>query len=135
MLKTCLFFSGNDIPQALRYPYFHVGQALGPPPQYQEQSKAHARTAQTATEPKPPSLSKADPQCTSDQSLLQSQEKGHHQPLQRIPLPQQNRSYDSPETDALKQDQPAPLNLVKGTQQVSGRAECNLSFEREDFIK
>ncbi|XP_046883946.1 serine/threonine-protein kinase MAK-like [Hypomesus transpacificus] len=108
--------------QALRYPYFHVGQALGPPPQYLEQRKAQARTAQTATEPKPPSLSKADPQCTSDQSLLQSQEKGHHQPLQRIPLPQQNRSYDSPETDALKQDQPAPLNLVKGTQQRAAHA-------------
>ncbi|XP_078137080.1 serine/threonine-protein kinase MAK isoform X1 [Sander vitreus] len=75
--------------QALRYPYFQVGQILGPRPQSQEVKKVQARPlAQNQV-----SESKADPQQSSSESKAstsssRNQQQQHHQPLQQIPLPQ-----------------------------------------------
>ncbi|KAM9712675.1 serine/threonine-protein kinase MAK isoform 3-T5 [Menidia menidia] len=73
--------------QALRYPYFQVGQILGSRPQSQEVKKSQSRP----TVQKQISESKADPQQLSSESKgSTSSYKGHqqHQPLQQIPLPQ-----------------------------------------------
>ncbi|XP_053268892.1 serine/threonine-protein kinase MAK isoform X1 [Pleuronectes platessa] len=80
--------------QALRYPYFQVGQVLGPRPQSQEVKKVQARPpAQKQT-----SETKTDHQQSSSESKgstpsiknhqQQQQHHHHHQPLQQIPLPQ-----------------------------------------------
>uniref|UniRef100_A0AAQ6IQM4 non-specific serine/threonine protein kinase n=1 Tax=Anabas testudineus TaxID=64144 RepID=A0AAQ6IQM4_ANATE len=72
--------------QALRYPYFQVGQVLGPRPQSQEIKKAQARPLAQ----KQASESKADPHQSSSESRTSSrnQQEQQHQPLQQIPLPQ-----------------------------------------------
>ncbi|CAJ1082402.1 serine/threonine-protein kinase MAK isoform X4 [Xyrichtys novacula] len=73
--------------QALRYPYFQVGQILGPRPQSQEIKKVQARTqAQRQV-----SESKTDTQHSSSESkasTTSSKNYQQHQPLQQIPLPQ-----------------------------------------------
>uniref|UniRef100_A0A3Q1J1X8 non-specific serine/threonine protein kinase n=1 Tax=Anabas testudineus TaxID=64144 RepID=A0A3Q1J1X8_ANATE len=75
--------------QALRYPYFQVGQVLGPRPQSQEIKKAQARPLAQ----KQASESKADPHQSSSESRTSSrnQQEQQHQPLQQIPLPQVER--------------------------------------------
>ncbi|XP_031706353.1 serine/threonine-protein kinase MAK isoform X8 [Anarrhichthys ocellatus] len=72
--------------QALRYPYFQVGQILGPCPQSQEIKKVQARPPAQ----KQVSESKADPQQSSSDSKAStsSSRNQHQQPLQQIPLPQ-----------------------------------------------
>ncbi|KAM9337754.1 serine/threonine-protein kinase MAK [Symphorus nematophorus] len=73
--------------QALRYPYFHVGQILGPRPQSQEVKKVQARPLAQ----KQASESKTDPQQSSSESKVStssSRNQQQHQPLQQIPLPQ-----------------------------------------------
>ncbi|XP_064848137.1 serine/threonine-protein kinase MAK-like [Oncorhynchus masou masou] len=128
--------------QALRYLYFQVGQALGPPPQYLEEHKAQSRTAAaqqaSSTEPKPLPLCKADLQTILETQPQPTQGQGrvqHHQPLQQIHQPQHNtdhhrhsntdwdgHSQPSP-LSLVKHSQPSPLSLVKHTQpQVSGVA-------------
>ncbi|TNN84675.1 Serine/threonine-protein kinase MAK [Liparis tanakae] len=72
--------------QVLRYPYFQVGQILGPRPESQEVKKVQARPpAQTQV-----SESKADPQKSSSESKASasSSRNQQHQPLQQMPLPQ-----------------------------------------------
>ncbi|XP_036374952.1 serine/threonine-protein kinase MAK-like isoform X2 [Megalops cyprinoides] len=90
--------------QALRYPYFQVGQVLGPPPQYVEQQKAQVRTAQ-APEPKPLSLCKSDEQSPAQRTRVPVLGPGvsrtHHQPLQQIPLPQNSLQSDSYKQEGL----------------------------------
>lgn len=70
--------------KALRYPYFQVGQVLGPRPMTPDVPKAQIKTAgssehrselQSFSEPVLPSQAKA-------------QNRSSHQPLQQIPLPQ-----------------------------------------------
>lgn len=114
--------------QALRYPYFHVGQALGAPLKYSEQYKDSTNMSDTATEPKPlflyqsdrespePLVSQADPQ-TCSLSL--------HQPLQQIPLPQDNmepctKPAVAPST--LTEGQQEPLSLVKNRKPVGSHS-------------
>ncbi|XP_034415760.1 serine/threonine-protein kinase MAK isoform X2 [Cyclopterus lumpus] len=72
--------------QVLRYPYFQVGQILGPRPQSQEVKKVQARPPAQ----KQVSESKADPQQSSSESKAStsSSRNQHHQPLQQMPLPQ-----------------------------------------------
>ncbi|XP_028289261.1 serine/threonine-protein kinase MAK isoform X2 [Parambassis ranga] len=73
--------------QALRYPYFQVGQVLGPRPQSQEVKKVQNRPLVH----KQASESKADPhQSSSESKASTSSCRSHqqHQPLQQIPLPQ-----------------------------------------------
>ncbi|XP_044032984.1 serine/threonine-protein kinase MAK isoform X9 [Siniperca chuatsi] len=75
--------------QALRYPYFQVGQILGPRPQSQEVKKVQARplAQMQASEPKTdPQQSSSDSKASTSSS--RNQEQQHHQPLKQIPLPQ-----------------------------------------------
>ncbi|XP_077410955.1 serine/threonine-protein kinase MAK isoform X3 [Vanacampus margaritifer] len=73
--------------QALRYPYFQVGQVLGPRPHSQEAKKVQARqiiqkqVSDSRVDPTQ-SSSEAKPSKSSPQSTQQ------HQPLQQILLPQ-----------------------------------------------
>ncbi|XP_061447824.1 serine/threonine-protein kinase MAK isoform X2 [Rhineura floridana] len=90
--------------QALKYPYFQVGQILGPPPQYLGDKQSHPKPIQ-ATEPKPSlpkldpvskleSVSKPESQSSSDaldKFQLQCLSKNNQQPLQPIQLPQSFR--------------------------------------------
>ncbi|NXQ19138.1 MAK kinase, partial [Peucedramus taeniatus] len=96
--------------QALKYPYFQVGQILGPPPQYLEK-QAPVKPVQP-TEPKP-SLPKleAKPEPVSspdlhDKTQPQPLPKVNHQPLQQIQLPQNTANQQVP-----KQQQPQALPL------------------------
>ncbi|NXL37231.1 MAK kinase, partial [Glaucidium brasilianum] len=93
--------------QALKYPYFQVGQILGPPPQYLEKHTP-VKSVQP-TEPKPtlpnleaisrpePLSSPKEPENTQPQPLS----KVNHQPLQQIQLPQNTANQQAP-----KQQQP-----------------------------
>ncbi|XP_036939654.1 serine/threonine-protein kinase MAK-like isoform X2 [Acanthopagrus latus] len=92
--------------QALRYRYFHVGQALGAP------LKAQAKMSEAAAESKPLSLCKTE--LESSQSL--------QQPLQQISLPQDNMEPSTLEAttfSALTEGQQEPLSLVKNRQPKS----------------
>ncbi|KAK1173662.1 hypothetical protein AOXY_G3830 [Acipenser oxyrinchus oxyrinchus] len=89
--------------QALRYPYFQVGQVLGPPPQYVEQN-AQNKPVQP-TEPKPISLSKTEPH-SPPEPIIKVQPKVKHQPLQQIQLPQQISNQPGLPKMTYKQHQP-----------------------------
>lgn len=96
--------------QALRYPYFQVGQVLGPSPQYISQQKAPVRTVQ-ALEPKPPPLGKPDRQSPPQRIQVPGPGPGraHPQPLQQIPLPQDNL-----QSHGHRQEQPASPSPKNG---------------------
>ncbi|MGH0148190.1 UNVERIFIED_CONTAM: hypothetical protein FKN15_060342 [Acipenser sinensis] len=94
----------GTVKKALRYPYFQVGQVLGPPPQYVEQQKAHNKPVQP-TEPKPISLSKTEPHSPPD-PIIKVQPKVNHQPLQQIQLPQQISNQPGLPNMTYKQHQP-----------------------------
>nr|XP_009929793.1 PREDICTED: serine/threonine-protein kinase MAK isoform X1 [Opisthocomus hoazin] len=93
--------------QALKYPYFQVGQVLGPPPQYLE--KQTPMKPVQPTEPKPAlpkleAISKPEPLSSPDapdKTQLQPLSKVNHQPLQQIQLPQ-----NTPNQQVPKQQQP-----------------------------
>ncbi|POI29524.1 hypothetical protein CIB84_006726, partial [Bambusicola thoracicus] len=80
--------------QALKYPYFQVGQVLGPPPQYLEKQtpiKPVQPTEPKPTLPKLEAVSKPEPLSSPDEpdkTQPQSLSKANHQPLQQIQLPQ-----------------------------------------------
>ncbi|XP_073344589.1 serine/threonine-protein kinase MAK isoform X2 [Pagrus major] len=80
--------------QALRYPYFQVGQILGPRPQSQEVKKVQTRpqAQKQSSEPKiDPQQSSSESKASTSSSRNQQQQHQHqhqHQPLQQIPLPQ-----------------------------------------------
>ncbi|KPP64886.1 serine/threonine-protein kinase MAK-like [Scleropages formosus] len=93
--------------QVLRYPYFQVGQVLGPPAQHPEQHKPPVRTAQPA-DLRPLSLCRSDQQSKADQA----QSRTRHQPLQQIPLPQQSSGRNGPDPDSRWPEQAAPLSLT-----------------------
>ncbi|XP_029698669.1 serine/threonine-protein kinase MAK isoform X2 [Takifugu rubripes] len=66
--------------QSLRYPYFQVGQILGPHPQSQEVKNARPVPQKQLSEPKP-----TESKVFTD---TRKQQQHPHQPLQQIPLPQ-----------------------------------------------
>ena len=108
--------------QALRYPYFHVGQTLGVPLKCSEQHKARAKMSEAATEPKPLSLCKIDldsGEPNKAQAELQTSSQAQHQPLREIPLPQDNME---PSTRLAMAGQQEPLSLVKNKQPMSWHA-------------
>lgn len=74
--------------QALRYPYFQVGQALGPPVQV-EQKKPVDKPVQS-NEPQPLSgkKKKSSPPTEAPEKILPSDLPASHRPLQQIQLPQ-----------------------------------------------
>ncbi|XP_036377447.1 serine/threonine-protein kinase MAK [Megalops cyprinoides] len=91
--------------QALRHPYFQVGQVLGPPSQHQDQQRAPGKPAHAA-EPKPLSLCKSDLQSSSEPAFKLPAEtpgKDYHHPLQQIPLPQAF-AKTAPQAEAYKQE-------------------------------
>ncbi|NXJ84554.1 MAK kinase, partial [Trogon melanurus] len=93
--------------QALKYPYFQVGQVLGPPPQYLEKQtpiKPVQPTEPKPTLPKLEAVSKQEPLSSPDvpdKKQPQPLTKIHHQPLQQIQLPQNTANQQVP-----KQQQP-----------------------------
>ncbi|XP_061109538.1 serine/threonine-protein kinase MAK-like isoform X4 [Conger conger] len=95
--------------QALRYPYFQVGQVLGPPPQYVGQQKAQVRTVQ-APEPKPLPLGKPDQHSQAPKTVapVPGPGRAHHQPLQQIPLPQDSLQSHGHRQELLAS--PSPRN-------------------------
>ncbi|KAL7840907.1 hypothetical protein AOLI_G00262300 [Acnodon oligacanthus] len=84
--------------QALRYPYFQVGQVLGPRTQTPDLRKSQVKPTQPS-EPKPELQSASEPLLRSQ---AKTQGRSFHQPLQQIPLPQADR-----------QAEPLPLNTQK----------------------
>ncbi|NXY77236.1 MAK kinase, partial [Glareola pratincola] len=93
--------------QALKYPYFQVGQVLGPPPQYLEKQTPVKPVQPTEPKPALPKLeavSKPEPLSSPDvpdKTELQPLSKVNHQPLQQIQLPQNTANQQVP-----KQQQP-----------------------------
>ncbi|XP_061094013.1 serine/threonine-protein kinase MAK isoform X2 [Conger conger] len=101
--------------QTLRYPYFQVGQVLGPPSQHQQDQMRMAQ----ASEMKRLSLCKSDLQSASEPAIKFQAEAvdrdyhpHHHQhqhhphqphPLQQIPLPQVY-AKTAPQADSYKQE-------------------------------
>ncbi|XP_062841778.1 serine/threonine-protein kinase MAK [Trichomycterus rosablanca] len=83
--------------QALRYPYFQVGQVLGPRPQTPDLRKSQVKTVK-ASEAKSELQSASEP-------VLRSRAKSH-QPLQQISLSQVPVQAD-------RQAEPVPLNTHK----------------------
>ncbi|XP_066502780.1 serine/threonine-protein kinase MAK isoform X3 [Hoplias malabaricus] len=84
--------------QALRYPYFQVGQVLGPRAQTPDVRKMQTKLAQLS-EPKTELQSASEPVLRSQTKV---QGRSFHQPLQQIPLPQADRQVE-----------PLPLNTQK----------------------
>ncbi|KAL7386733.1 hypothetical protein ABVT39_012663 [Epinephelus coioides] len=104
--------------QALRYPYFHVGQVLGAPLKYLEQHKAQTKMSEAAAETKPLSLCKTDPEF-GEPSRTQPCSQTSHQPLQQILLPQDNMEPSTKQavcSSTLTEGQQEPLSLVKNRQ-------------------
>uniref|UniRef100_A0A8D0H3W1 non-specific serine/threonine protein kinase n=1 Tax=Sphenodon punctatus TaxID=8508 RepID=A0A8D0H3W1_SPHPU len=103
--------------QALKFPYFQVGQVLGPPPQYLDQRQSLCKPA-LPVEPKPSLLklepvtkletaSKPESQSSpeaSGKTPPQSLSKPNQQPLQQIQLPQNTINQQQ-----SKQQQPQPF--------------------------
>ncbi|XP_057680791.1 serine/threonine-protein kinase MAK isoform X2 [Corythoichthys intestinalis] len=89
--------------QALRYPYFQVGQVLGPRPHSQEAKKVQARqiiqkqVSDSRVDPKPPNFSEPKASKSPPQNTQQ------HQPLQQIILPQASKPGD------INQGKAAPI--------------------------
>ncbi|CAI9580332.1 unnamed protein product [Staurois parvus] len=82
--------------QALRYPYFLVGQALGPPTQAVEQKKAVNKPAQSI-EPQPFSEIKKQSSSPPDAPEKTSNDSpAPHRPLQQIQLPQSTADNQLP---------------------------------------
>ncbi|NXD63073.1 MAK kinase, partial [Eolophus roseicapillus] len=93
--------------QALKYPYFQVGQILGPPPQYLEKQtpiKAVQPTESKPILPKLEAIAKPEPLSSPDvpdKTQPQPLSKINHQPLQQIQLPQNTANQQ-----VAKQQQP-----------------------------
>ncbi|NWX45186.1 MAK kinase, partial [Steatornis caripensis] len=93
--------------QALKYPYFQVGQVLGPPPQYLEKQTPIKPVQPTEPKPALPKLeaiSQPEPLSSPDvpdETQPQPLSKVNHQPLQQIQLPQNTANQQVP-----KQQQP-----------------------------
>uniref|UniRef100_A0A8D3ALU7 non-specific serine/threonine protein kinase n=1 Tax=Scophthalmus maximus TaxID=52904 RepID=A0A8D3ALU7_SCOMX len=102
--------------QALRHPYFHVGQTLGAPLKNSEQHEAQTKRS----EPKPLSPCGTDPESGGpSEARTGSRTSGRslHRPLQEIPLPQNRMEPNAQQrATAGRQD---PLSLGKLRQPLS----------------
>ncbi|NWU70634.1 MAK kinase, partial [Pterocles burchelli] len=105
--------------QALKYPYFQVGQVLGPPPQYLEK--------QTPLKPVQPALPKVEPISkpeplsspdAPDKTQPQPLSKVNHQPLQQIQLPQNTANQQVPKQQQ-RQAQPFFPTINKNSSPVT----------------
>ncbi|CAJ1072545.1 serine/threonine-protein kinase MAK-like [Xyrichtys novacula] len=108
--------------QALRYPYFHVGQALLAPLKYSGNHTTQSKLSEDAPETKPLSLCKSDLESVKPRKThaeMQSSIQAPHQPLQQIPLPQENQEPSMKPgvcSTVLTEGQEEPLSLVKKKQ-------------------
>ncbi|XP_026005957.1 serine/threonine-protein kinase MAK-like isoform X3 [Astatotilapia calliptera] len=104
--------------QALRYPYFYVGQTLGAPLKHSEQ-QAQKKISETAADLKPLSLCKPhlDPcELVTTHAEPQTCSQSLHQPIQQIPLPQEDIEKSTLQPvcpSTLTEGQQEPLSLVK----------------------
>ncbi|XP_040404683.1 serine/threonine-protein kinase MAK isoform X2 [Cygnus olor] len=111
--------------QALKYPYFQVGQMLGPPPQYLEKQipiKPVQPTEPKPTLPKLEAVSKPEPLSSPDvpdQTQPQPLSKVNHQPLQQIQLPQNTANQQVPKQQQ-PQAQPFFLTISKNSSPKQG---------------
>ncbi|NWR61967.1 MAK kinase, partial [Bucorvus abyssinicus] len=108
--------------QALKYPYFHVGQVLGPPPQYLEKQTpvkpVHHPELKPAL-PKLEAISKPEPPSSpDDKTQPQLLPKVNHHPLQQIQLPQNTANQQVPKQQQ-PQAQPFFPAIVKNSSPVS----------------
>ncbi|XP_017308320.1 serine/threonine-protein kinase MAK isoform X2 [Ictalurus punctatus] len=105
LMKDLLYWNPKKRPtavQALRYPYFQVGQVLGPQRQTPDLCKSQVKTAH-------PNKTKSELQSVSEPALCSKskvQGRNSHQPLQPISLPQAPIQADH-------QAEPLPLNTQK----------------------
>ncbi|NWV00398.1 MAK kinase, partial [Upupa epops] len=106
--------------QALKYPYFQVGQVLGPPPQYQEKQtpvKSVQLPEPRQCLPKLEAVSKPEPVSSpDDKEQPQPLTKVNHQPLQQIQLPQNTTNQSVPKQQP--QAQPFFPAIVKNSSPV-----------------
>lgn len=113
-----LYFFPLTVFQALRYPYFYVGQTLGAPLKHSEQ-QAQKKISETAADLKPLSLCKPhlDPcELVTTHAEPQTCSQSLHQPIQQIPLPQEDiekRTLQTVCPSTLTEGQQEPLSLVK----------------------
>ncbi|XP_076601679.1 serine/threonine-protein kinase MAK-like isoform X1 [Chaetodon auriga] len=131
LMKDMLLWDPEKRPsaaQALRYPYFHVGQALGAPLKCSEQHKVQAKVSEAAAETKPLSLCKTDlesSQPSQTQAELQTCSQSLPQPLQQISLPQENMEPSTKQAVCFTtppEAQQEPLSLVKNRRPTSRQA-------------
>ncbi|XP_009984711.1 PREDICTED: serine/threonine-protein kinase MAK isoform X2 [Tauraco erythrolophus] len=98
--------------QALKYPYFQVGQVLGPPPQYLEKQTPIKPVQPAESKPALPKLeaiSKPEPLSSPDEpdkTQPQPLSKVNHQPLQQIQLPQNTANQQLPKQQQPQAPQP-----------------------------
>ncbi|NWQ80645.1 MAK kinase, partial [Columbina picui] len=110
--------------QALKYPYFQVGQVLGPPPQYLEKQTPIKPVQPTEAKPSLPKLeaiSKPEPLSPPDvpeKTPPQPLSKVNHQPLQQIQLPQNTTTQQVPKQQQL-QAQPFFPSINKNSSPVT----------------
>ncbi|KAM9637085.1 serine/threonine-protein kinase MAK isoform 1-T1 [Morphnus guianensis] len=113
--------------QALKYPYFQVGQVLGPPPQYLEKQMPIKPVQPTEPKPALPKLeaiSKPEPLSSPDvpdKTQPQPLSKVNHQPLQQIQLPQNTANQQVPKQQQQPQAQPffPAINKISSPKQAA----------------
>lgn len=114
-----LYFFPLTVFQALRYPYFYVGQTLGAPLKHSEQQAQKKKISETAADLKPLSLCKPhlDPcELVTTHAEPQTCSQSLHQPIQQIPLPQEDIEKSTLQPvcpSTLTEGQQEPLSLVK----------------------
>lgn len=110
-----LYFFPLTVFQALRYPYFYVGQTLGAPLKHSELHKAQKKKiSETAADLKPLSLCKPhlDPcELVTTHAEPQTCSQSLHQPMQQENMEQSTLQPVCPST--LTEGQQEPLSLVK----------------------
>lgn len=106
--------------QALKHPYFQVGQILGPPPQYLEKQTPVKPVQPKEPKPSLPKLeAKPEPPSSPDlpdKTQPQLLPKVNHQPLQQIQLPQNTANQQVPKPP---QSQPLFPIINKNSSPVS----------------
>ncbi|XP_051872296.1 serine/threonine-protein kinase MAK [Pristis pectinata] len=118
LIKETLYWDPKKRPnasQALRYSYFQVGQALGPPMQYAQPPQIQKKVIQP-TEHKQEILSKYELQSQPQpQPPSQSQLKGTNQPLQQVQIAQQSANHQEPEKEMLNFKQTVLPSITNNT--------------------
>ncbi|XP_067857847.1 serine/threonine-protein kinase MAK isoform X2 [Heptranchias perlo] len=126
LMKDMLHWDPKKRPnasQALRYPYFQVGQALGVPTQYVQQPQLQKKVVQP-TELKQVTQPKYELQ-SQPQPPSQPQLKSTHQPLQQVQLPQQTSNLQESQNETLKFKQTILPSITNTTYQKPARGSEN----------